>query len=144
MSATGNDIVYDGGRRGPGDGGSEDSGRHPQRESAHASANTDGAVTFNIGTTGTGTTITPTTGDRGRSISCCPTAPARCRWIRSRTSSIHLGSGGDTVNVTTPLGGTTLSTTTITVEGGAGGDTVNAGAMTGDHHIVFNGAGGDD
>ncbi|MBU2527637.1 MAG: type I secretion C-terminal target domain-containing protein, partial [Bacteroidetes bacterium] len=53
-------------------------------------------------------------------------------------------SGGDTVNVTTPLGGTALNVNTITVNGGVGNDTVDASGITSGHRVVFKGGDGND
>jgi Ca2+-binding RTX toxin-like protein len=57
-----------------------------------------------------------------------------------------LGSGGDTVNVTTSLAGTSVSLSTISIAGGAGADTVDASAIDAAHpvRVSFNGAGGSD
>lgn len=64
---------------------------------------------------------------------------------------ITLGSGGDSVVVTTPLGGTSLSIATIEVLGGAGADTVdasaivhNAGFANSEVGVTFTGGDGDD
>src|SRR5436190_298478 len=59
---------------------------------------------------------------------------------------IHLGSGGDTVNVLTSLNGTALDTSTINIVGGSGNDTVDlTGRPSNDiHRVVVDGAGGND
>ncbi|MFN0264741.1 beta strand repeat-containing protein [Tepidamorphus sp. 3E244] len=59
---------------------------------------------------------------------------------------ITLGNGGDTVTITTPLDGTSLSTSTITVTGGTGNDTVDADAIDAAKpvSVVFDGGEGDD
>jgi hypothetical protein len=68
--------------------------------------------------------------------------------LMSNVEDLHidLGGGGDSVNITTPLGGTGLSTSTITINGGAGDDNVWAGEIDAAHPVgvVFNGGGGDD
>ena len=68
---------------------------------------------------------------------------------------VDLGNGGVTVNYTTPMTGTALDNTTVTVHGGSGDDTLDlTGRGTGgsvdsgdQHHVVYdggaNGAAGD-
>ena len=57
---------------------------------------------------------------------------------------INTNGGGDTVIITGDLGGTGVSQNTITVEGGAGNDTLDASGLLSEHHVEFNGGGGDD
>jgi Ca2+-binding RTX toxin-like protein len=107
--------------------------------------NTRGATTFNIGTAVGGTNIVPNTGTDGTDIELSYGATT-IRMDEIEDIELNLGSGGDTVNITTPLGGTSLHTSTITVEGGAGNDKVNASEIdsTLPVGVVFHGNGGDD
>ena len=52
--------------------------------------------------------------------------------------------GGDIFRLHGDFSGTSLSTSTITIDGGAGNDTVDASEITSGHRVVFNGGAGDD
>ena len=99
--------------------------------------NTGGATTFTIAATGGADPITiDTDGLAGAEITAS----------EIEDIAIHLGSGGDTVNVSGSLGGTSLSTSTITVTGGAGNDAVDASDIDAalPVKVEFTGNGGDD
>ena len=134
----GNDLV-DGGS---GTGGGGDTLVVRNQDPVTQAANST-PVTFNIGVVAS--TIVPETGGNALDI-LLSYGTGSVQMDQIEDIEIHLGSGGDTVNITSPLGATTLSTSTITVEGGAGGDTVDAAAIDPGKlvGVVFNGDGGND
>ncbi|MGM4906697.1 DUF5801 repeats-in-toxin domain-containing protein [Tardiphaga sp. 866_E4_N2_1] len=112
--------------------------------------NNGGAQVFNIGTITGGAEVVPTTGANATDIRVSYNGGASTiRMDGIEDIVVHLGSGGDAVNVTTSLNGTALDVSTINIVGGAGDDVVNlTGRGAGDiHRVVADGgantAGGD-
>jgi len=102
-------------------------------------------TTFTVGTIVGGSEITPQApGTDSTDIQVSVSSGGSVRMDEIEDIVLNLGSGGDLVNVTTPLGTTALHTNTITVNGGIGNDTVDASGITSGHRVVFNGGDGDD
>jgi hypothetical protein len=102
-------------------------------------------ATFTVGTIASGTPITPQApGTDSTDIQVSVSSGGSVRMDEIEDIVLNLGSGGDTVNVTTPLSGTALNVNTITVNGGTGNDTVDASGITSGHRVVFNGGDGND
>ncbi|MDF1607565.1 type I secretion C-terminal target domain-containing protein, partial [Hoeflea sp. YIM 152468] len=102
-------------------------------------------ATFTVGTITSGMPITPQApGTDGTDIQVSVSSGGSVRMDEIEDIVLNLGSGGDMVNMTTPLGGTALHTNTITINGGVGNDTVDASGITSGHRVVFNGGDGND
>jgi len=102
-------------------------------------------ATFTVSTIASGTPITPQApGTDSTDIQVSVSSGGSVRMDEIEDIVLNLGSGGDTVNMTTPLGGTALHVDTITVNGGTGNDTVDASGSTSGHRVVFNGGEGND
>ena len=86
--------------------------------------NAGGATVFNIGQVLGGSQIVPTTGPNGIDVALNYGATT-VRMDGIEEIDLELGDGGDTVNIGT-LAGTTIATSTITIEGGDGNDKVLA------------------
>ncbi|WP_210385766.1 type I secretion C-terminal target domain-containing protein [Hoeflea sp. EC-HK425] len=107
--------------------------------------NTGASATFTVGAVAGGSEITPQApGVDNTDIEVSVSSGGSVRMDEIEDIVLNLGSGGDTVNVTTPLGGTALNVNTITVNGGVGNDTVDASGITSGHRVVFNGGDGND
>ena len=107
--------------------------------------NTGASATFTVGTVTGGSEITPQApGIDNTDIEVSVDSGGSVRMDEIEDIVLNLGSGGDTVNVTTPLGTTALHVNTITVNGGIGNDTVDASGITSGHRVVFNGGNGND
>uniref|UniRef100_UPI0030ED06CF calcium-binding protein n=1 Tax=uncultured Hoeflea sp. TaxID=538666 RepID=UPI0030ED06CF len=102
-------------------------------------------ATFTVGTVTGGSEITPQApGVDNTDIEVSVSSGGSVRMDEIEDIVLNLGSGGDTVNVTTPLGTTALHVNTITVNGGTGNDTVDASGITSGHRVVFDGGDGSD
>ena len=118
--------------------------------------NTGGKETFTIGVAVGGVDILPTSGSYANAPdiqlsyhNADNSISGGVRMDGVEEIVINLGANGDTVNVTSPLNGTALATSTITVNGGAGDDMIDlTGRSTGGsnpsgdtHRVVVDGGG---
>jgi Ca2+-binding RTX toxin-like protein/chemotaxis receptor (MCP) glutamine deamidase CheD len=128
------------------DGGNAGAGAGPDSDTdTVVLTNTGSSATFTVGAVAGGSEITPQApGVDNTDIEVSVSSGGSVRMDEIEDIVLNLGSGGDFVNITTPLGTTALNVNTITVNGGTGDDTVDASGITSGHRVVFNGGDGND
>ncbi|MCO6407390.1 beta strand repeat-containing protein, partial [Hoeflea alexandrii] len=128
------------------DGGNAGTGAGPDSDTdTVVLTNTGASATFTVGAVAGGSEITPQApGVNNTDIEVSVSSGGSVRMDEIEDIVLNLGSGGDFVNITTPLGTTALNVNTITVNGGVGNDTVDASGITSGHRVVFNGGDGND